>query len=216
MLLFNTINDVQLHFATPVLCRMWPDAERYNPQLKQLILEKRRVATGITLSNRGGWQSRDDLLAWSGESGGALAQWAQACVLHILNTYQPERLQAFLNHLDTQLQTRIVAWANINGKGDWNSTHNHPNCHWSGVHYVQVPQNSGQIAFFDPRPGINMLDTSNEFLDLFRQIPRTVEPKEGMTVIFPSWLQHQVTTHEADEERISIAFNLRFITGAAQ
>lgn len=216
MLLFSTINDVQLHFATPVLPRAWPEAARYHPQLKQLILEQRRNVAGVGVSNRGGWQSRDDLFVWGGEGGRALAQWIQSCVLHIHNTFHPERFQEFLNAPDTRLQMQLVAWANVNGKGDWNSTHNHPNCHWSGVHYVQVPPGSGQIAFLDPRPCINMLDTGNELLDLFRQIPRTIEPKEGMTVIFPSWMQHQVTAHGSEEERISIAFNLRFIVNAAQ
>lgn len=216
MLLFNTINDVQLHFATPVLCKMWPDAARYHPSLKQLILEKRQSDAGVTFSNRGGWQSRDDLFVWGGEASRALAQWVQSCVLHIHHTYYPQQFQEFLNRPDTGLQMRLVAWANVNGKGDWNSLHNHPNCHWSGVHYVQVPRGSGQFAFVDPRPAINMLDTGRETLDLFRQIPHTIEPKEGMTVMFPSWLQHQVTAHEAEEERVSIAFNVRFLFDAAQ
>jgi hypothetical protein len=41
MLLYNTINDVQLHFATPILHKMWPDAFRHTAKLRDLILEKR-------------------------------------------------------------------------------------------------------------------------------------------------------------------------------
>jgi uncharacterized protein (TIGR02466 family) len=85
--------------------------------------------------------------------------------------------------------------------------------HWSGVYYVQAPPGSGQFAILDPRPNINMMDTGNVLLDLFRQDPRHIAPKEGLTVIFPSWLQHEAGTHELEQERISIAFNIRFIVG---
>jgi len=76
---------------------------------------------------------------------------------------------------------------------------------------VQTPKGSGQLALFDPRQYINMLDTGRDVLDLFRQVPQLIEPEEGSIVIFPSWLQHQVLPHEVESERISIAFNLRFV-----
>jgi len=211
MLQFNTINDVQLRFATPVLHKFWPQAEIHNAPLRGLILEKRRLSGSVAISNRGGWQSRDDLLNWGGQDVAALTQWIQACVFQVYETYHQGTFGAYLKTSGVNLRMRATAWANINGKGHWNATHNHHSSHWSGVYYVQVPPGSGQLALLDPRPNINMMDTGNPMLDLFQQSPREIEPKEGLTVIFPSWMQHHVATHEADEERISIAFNLRFI-----
>ncbi len=213
MLLFNTINDVQLHFATPVLHKIWPAAAEHNAKLKELIVQKSKAVDSRAISNRGGWQSKDDFLEWGGESIAALSQWIQTCVLHIYQTYHRERFMEYLQTPGVAIKMRAKGWANINKKGDWNAAHNHYGSNWSGVYYVQAPPKSGQLALLDPRPNIDMMDTGIEVLDMFRQIPRTIDPQEGLTVIFPSWLQHQVSTHEADLERISIAFNIKFVTG---
>ncbi|MEM7467528.1 MAG: putative 2OG-Fe(II) oxygenase [Pseudomonadota bacterium] len=36
-----------------------------------------------------------------------------------------------------------------------------------------------------------------------------MEPKEGMMLIFPSYLTHMVEPHLSDDERISLSFNFR-------
>ena len=48
--------------------------------------------------------------------------------------------------------SNINLWANINPKGSYNNSHNHPGCDISGVYYVKVPKGKcGNIAFNDPR-----------------------------------------------------------------
>mgnify|MGYP001159693362 CR=1 FL=1 len=37
------------------------------------------------------------------------------------------------------------AWANVNRYRDFNDIHQHPGVHWSGVYYVDGPENSGPI-----------------------------------------------------------------------
>lgn len=210
MLTFSTINGIQLHFSTPILQTTWPDATMHNSRLKQMILAAHEKEPGVKISNRGGWQSRDDLMDWPGESIAALKNWVRSCVNHVHSTYSPDAYDEYMAKEGKNLSIRYQAWANVNRRGDWNSTHNHPNCHWSGVYYVQVPADSGDIGFLDPRPAINMLDTGVDVLDLYRQTPHRITPKDGMTVLFPSWLQHQVSTHKGEGDRISIAFNTRF------
>ena len=39
---------------------------------------------------------------------------------------------------------------------------------------------------------------------------RTLTPKEGMILIFPSYLRHWVYPNEEDEDRISMAFNFKY------
>ncbi len=211
MLQFSTINGVQLHFPTPILIRQWPEAARFHPELLAQIEQKHRESTGVVVSNRGGWQSTDDLLLWKGDAVAAFTQWCMANINHILQTFHGERFPALAAATRQSAQWRANAWANINKPGDWNATHNHRLSHWSGVHYLSVPAGSGRLAFVDPRPNISMLDTGNALFDLFPAVIHEVEPSEGMTVLFPSWLLHRVTTHEGDGARISIAFNVRFV-----
>jgi len=207
MLLFNTINDVQLHFATPVLHKCWPDADVRNRELKAVIEEKRRASPGVTISNRGGWQLNDDLLHWQEPCIGAFARWIHSCVMHLYHTYYPGEFARYLEGIGGELAIRVTAWANINARGHWNILHNHPGRAWSGVYYVQAPADSGKIELHDPRPNINMLGLKPP-LELFDAVPRQIDPQPGLTLIFPSWLQHSVGTHESDDERISIAFNV--------
>jgi len=39
---------------------------------------------------------------------------------------------------------------------------------------------------------------------------RTLTPKDGMILIFPSYLRHWVYPNDEDENRISMAFNFKF------
>ena len=102
----------------------------------------------------------------------------------------------------------IDIWANINPKGSYNTTHNHPGCDLSGVYYVKVPKGDcGNINFLDPRPALNF---GNSFIVQRYvggdSIPRY--PVEGNMYLFPSSLSHDVSTNKIDEDRISISFNL--------
>lgn len=211
MLLFNTINDVQLHFFTPILCKRWPEAETYNPGLAALIRQKREESPGVVLSNRGGWQSSDDLARWEHPSIAALMQWIYSSALQIHHTFYPDEFPGFIEQTAGKLNMQVTAWANINGPSHWNAAHNHPAAYWSGAYYVEAPQGSAHIAFVDPRPNINMVPGGGGVLDLFEPVPHTIEPQAGLLVIFPSWLQHYVMPQEIEHERISLSFNARLV-----
>jgi uncharacterized protein (TIGR02466 family) len=210
MFRYSSIQDVQFHFATPVLQRMWPDANRYNSALRALVEKKRAESPGVLISNRGGWQSQDDLLTWGGEEIAALTRWFLDCVMQVYACYHQNDFARVAAEFNERLQWRGNAWANVNGRGDWNAMHNHHSSHWSGCYYLSAPPGSGTFSLYDPRPNINMVNLGYEPFDLFRQSPSVVEPKEGLTVVFPSWLQHAVSTHGSDEPRISIALNFLF------
>ena len=87
---------------------------------------------------------------------------------------------------------------------------------WSGVYYVQTPENSGDIEFIDPRTQ-NLAHQpvySNERKRLPATVPVTVvRPYSGQMLIFPNWLYHSVQPNLSSEngqdgDRIVIAFNL--------
>ena len=89
--------------------------------------------------------------------------------------------------------------------------HTHPGAHWSGVYYVAqpavAPGNSGMIEFVDPRsdlPNWRILKAPP-----FR-MKKKLRPQPGDLILFPSYLVHWVYPNEAEEERVSIAFNATF------
>lgn len=102
----------------------------------------------------------------------------------------------------------ISTWVNINNRGNYNSRHTHSNGinFLSGVYYVTVPKNSGNIVFFDPKSMIFSSAPDGEYYR--RSASEVCEPKENMLLLFPSWLEHEVEQNNTDEDRISISFNL--------
>jgi uncharacterized protein (TIGR02466 family) len=103
----------------------------------------------------------------------------------------------------------IQAWLNINYENSWNDIHMHidSGVFLSGVYYVKVPKNCGNIRLYDPRflKGKNLYD-SYYFSD--RGDYLSIVPEEKMMIFFPPWLPHMVEPNRSKEERISIAFNI--------
>lgn len=103
----------------------------------------------------------------------------------------------------------IYDWVNINRKGDYNKRHLHFDgaLFLSGVYYVKVPKNSGNIIFYDPRGQlVNTMPDHKYYNDGTEY--QYIEPQEGMILFFPTWIEHEVEENRTDEDRISIAFNI--------
>ncbi len=96
-------------------------------------------------------------------------------------------------------------WACINKKHDQNLIHSHSNAfNLSGVFYLQVPKESGDIVFRDPRPGaIHAPDRIFNYGDSEYFIPF-----DNLVIMFPSYLEHFVLPNKNDEDRISMSFDI--------
>ena len=74
---------------------------------------------------------------------------------------------------------------------------------WSGVLYIAVDESNagnegGKILFIDPIPlGPTYRNPINA----------AYEPKEGLMLIFPSYLTHMVEPHYSGNERVCLSFN---------
>jgi len=103
----------------------------------------------------------------------------------------------------------VYSWCNINPKGASNSRHLHAdsNIFLSGVYYVKVPKYSGQIRFWDPRGPLVHVQKDHEYFNDGMDF-HFIDPEPGLLIYFPSWLEHDVTVNDSDEDRISIAFNI--------
>ncbi|OED44621.1 hypothetical protein AB833_01125 [Chromatiales bacterium (ex Bugula neritina AB1)] len=107
-------------------------------------------------------------------------------------------------------------WANINPRYGYNRSHSHPDTLWSGVYYIQAPENCGRISFNDPRSqaqvytprmGANANTDSSSWSEVY------YGPIPGRLILFPGWLVHEVepnlSTLEGDAgNRISVSFNI--------
>jgi uncharacterized protein (TIGR02466 family) len=99
-------------------------------------------------------------------------------------------------------------WVNLLKGGGHHSAHVHPHSILSGTLYVEVPAGSGAIRFEDPRLGL-MMAAPMRRADSPEQL-RTfvaVEPREGLLLLWESWLRHEVLPGTGRGGRLSISFN---------
>lgn len=199
----------EIYFPTQIYISKLHDAEEINEELlKNIREEQHRDQEGIQRSNfksLGGWHSHNNL--HKEKKYADIANRIRATAKKISKDcgYDPEyRLKIG------------TMWSIINGPGSFNRSHIHPGCHWSGVYYVQAPENAGRIEFTDPR--------TQNLMDQPKHAPGNKRPKHcwtkvrfvpepGKLVIFPSWLYHSVEPNLAEEEgdaaeRVIISFNL--------
>ena len=199
----------ELFFPTYIYFRDLPSAGQLNSVLKRNIyLLREEDSVGLHRSNvkqTGAWHSQLDLNQRS--------EFA-ALVNEILRVAQ----EVFSDlRYDPQYQPKVDnMWANVSPRHAFNRMHVHPGVIWSGVYYVQAPENSGRIYFSDPRVQAQMLRPriSAEGGKLAHNWSEVYyEPIEGRLILFPAWLLHEVEPNLSDAEgeaanRISISFNI--------
>lgn len=83
-------------------------------------------------------------------------------------------------------------WFNVMGPGQRTLAHHHDENDelLSGVYYVRVPDNSGDLLLHDAQGTV------------------TVRPREGKLVLFSPATVHEVTTNLSRELRLSVAINI--------
>ena len=100
------------------------------------------------------------------------------------------------------------SWFNYADSGEFHHVHYHPNSFISGVFYVQTDCNSDRITFFNPLPK-NFRILSKTYTQ-FNSRDWWVPAQQGVLVLFPSYLDHDVPCVKHSETRISLAFNSFF------
>jgi uncharacterized protein (TIGR02466 family) len=96
-------------------------------------------------------------------------------------------------------------WLNIYGEGDNQEIHNHLPEHVSYAYMVKIPENSGKFIFLNT--GYFTEASVYPFDKLINQ-RFEVDAEEGDLLIFPSFLNHMVSTNFGDT-RITISGNIR-------
>ena len=95
---------------------------------------KNKEPTGVSISNRGGWQSscftlnnENDIL--------------QSFLINCLGEFPP---------IKKSVDLIVSSWVNINPPDSFNSKHSHPDSNLSGVLWIKSQKNCGNIVFQSP------------------------------------------------------------------
>src|SRR5579871_6268630 len=99
-------------------------------------------------------------------------------------------------------------WVNVLAPGGAHSGHIHTHSVLSGTLYVAMPKGSGGLRLEDPRLPLMMaapprVADASEPMRTFVEI----DPREGMLLMWESWLRHEALPNAARRERVSISFN---------
>jgi uncharacterized protein (TIGR02466 family) len=189
-------------FPTPLFTHVLKDMDALNAELREIVLERERTTKSAAKSNIGGWQSEADLLTWNAPAVKTLGRLLVTAV-----EIATARLSLMAPNL--KIHFELVAWAAVNRKGHYNTSHIHPGATWSGVYYVDqgdAPQEgSGAVLEFEhPVQAMVM----NFFPGLLPS-SLVVKPEAGLIVLFPSTLVHNVRIYQGERPRICIPFNAR-------
>jgi len=192
--------DVEYWFPTPL---WFSELNVDNKPVEKFCKKLAEKSKGRVLSNVGGWQSDD--LYFHEKTDNKLKPLFNLIWLELKNVADKLDL---LEHYKLNENT-LQFWININNQENYNAIHNHPCSFLSGVYYVKVPKNSGNIIFHHPNPLMKFWYQQYTKTLSHESHPTVfVEPKENKLVIFPSWLEHVVEPNKSKKDRISIAFNI--------
>ena len=195
-------SELHLTFSTPIWTSVIPNYREVNHKMfKYIKLLQSQNPNGITKSNLFGWHSPYF----------QLEKDEPRFFINSIATSLNEVFRDMSWNLKNQ-ETKITnMWSVINKQNASNARHIHSNNYISAAYYVKAPQNCGNIIFYDPRsvtsfryPKISKPNNLNSTIF-------SVQPKEGLLVLFPSYLYHSVEMSKTDEERIVISFNINLI-----
>jgi uncharacterized protein (TIGR02466 family) len=204
--------EVEQHFPTCVMSRMYDGVDDLNRRLAALLLRLETQARNVAAetSTVGGYQTDNALLSRNEPEIATLRQMIGTA----LEEYLPKLFQTECQAAPKGLKIDLWGWGVNMREGDVNTQHVHPGAKVSGVYYVATPQTAtqvktalkpeGAIIFADPRPRANMNRVPNQTTEI------TVPPQAGQMILFPSYYEHFVLPFRGPGVRSCVAFNASF------
>ena len=219
---FSLINGIQMTirqaFAVPIMQLQAPNAGQLNQALTIKLLEwekneSTRSSAPTAVPRRAVYESDFSLFRREDPDIQQLARFCLSAIGQMakeINGYSDQEMQ--------QLRIYDHSWYHVTRYGGYFGSHNHPMASWSGVYCVapgsSLPpeQRGGILRFLEARTTAGMyLDPGNAYMAspyTFGDLDYPLEA--GTIVLFPSFLQHEVTPFWGDGERITVAFNCWF------
>lgn len=206
-------------FATPVFASRYPQPERFNAELRRFILhqesqgDRYRNPDYIPSNQVRIFESSFDLFKDPHPAIQELKGFFLHGILHaVMQTNEYDRSDV------ERLRVFTDAWYHVTRFGGFISSHIHSNATWSAVYMVDpgrqpddMPK-GGVLNFKDPRVTANMyLDPGNQkWHEPYHLGSINYEMRPGDLLVFPSFIQHEVTPYFGQEPRITVAANCSF------
>ncbi|MBU6275741.1 MAG: hypothetical protein KGQ61_03825 [Planctomycetes bacterium] len=205
-------------WATMFFLRQWRDFERWREPIVEhvRILRQRQrttVDSDVAIGSKpaaGLAESDFDLFAHSADEFAALIEFIRGTVAMaatIANTPSGTPAELVVELVDS--------WYHVTNDSGFHDAHWHDGCSWCGIFYVAVgdsgPSPSGAAPnggsrFYSPLlTGGGYRDFGNRYLTPSLDVPI----RDGMLLIFPSYLLHAALPYRGHADRIVIAFNAR-------
>ena len=142
-------------------------------------------------------ESKFDLFSHDSDIIQKTTQWIGSCIKETVNHIQMEKHGYYINFNDS--------WYHITKTNGTHEPHLHPSCSWCGVFYIQSgDEGSGDTVFQNPVKS-TYIDRGTQFLNNMSIV--RVKPRDGMLVLFPSYLIHYQALYTGMQDRVVIAFN---------
>ena len=172
------------------------DEERED--LKKQILDAKKHNIGATSnSNDGCWRSHTRYMCdWLHEAVDVLAGEA--------NNFYFENDQTYKKSLEKCTNKNYGYWTNVNEIGSKNILHTHTEHSWAGIYYVQA-EGTGDLTFINPA---NVLLQCNYNSPFTRRT--SIKPKDGMLILWPGWVPHEVEENKSNKQRINLAWGINY------
>jgi len=166
--------------------------------IKKFCFQVYETETGIDkLEMFSGWQSKNI--------------YNEYPIINMLRTEISTHLKKYLKHLKFNASIELDNfWINFHEYKDYTEPHIHPFSIISGVYFVKIPENCGNLIFYHPAEDIMCASIREEYVDnsMSNSPVCVMKPEENQFVLFPSFYKHSVGINKnKQEKRISIAFN---------
>jgi len=182
---------------------------KLNTQLIKYAASLKKKTKGLSVSNRGGFQSQP----LSIEDNPLLQKFIDTTKTALENYISSYQL------VDSYEATISALWFNINSKQHYNVTHVHPGCQFTGSYYIQVAKNCGKLIIEHPLSSHLMDDFFGNKFTIHNQYTSndySHDPHAGDLIFFPAWIPHHVEANKSSKDRISMSFNINVRTRVKQ
>jgi uncharacterized protein (TIGR02466 family) len=113
-------------------------------------------------------------------------------------------------NVSDKLKLKITrSWFVKSSPGSYGRKHNHPNSLISGVLYLKTFNQCGNLILHkDATSLFGSMELSFGNVNELNSSTVSIPPSDGMLILFPSTMQHEVAQNTSNEDRYSLSFDI--------